>query len=126
MLSYAVAPSFADPDGAHPLVAAVRWIEGVAVGTIATSIALIAVASIGFLMLTGRMPFRRAATVIAGCFILFGAPYIARGFLGTLAGQPVEPIDAPAPARPAPPLVIPQATPSPAYDPYAGAAVPRR
>ena len=32
-----------------------------------------AVAAIGFMMLTGRMNWRYGATVILGCFILFGA-----------------------------------------------------
>jgi len=122
-----IAPSLADPGGASPLVAAVQWLEAVALGTIATSIALIAVASIGFLMLTGRLPIRRGATVIAGCFILFGAPTIAAGILGAMRSG--APATAPAAqAIPAPPPPPPRPTPKPtsAYDPYAGAAVPLR
>ena len=46
----------------------------------ATSIAVIAVASIGLLMLSGRVRMRRGATVILGCFILFGVATIAQGF----------------------------------------------
>lgn len=117
-----IAPSLADPASSSALVAAVQWIEGVALGTIATSIALIAVASVGFLMLNGRLPVRRGVTVIAGCFILFGAPTIAAGILGAVRPD--------APAEPqivhAPPPSILAAKPKPAYDPYAGAAVPQR
>ena len=124
-LAYAIAPSLADPEGSSPFLAAVRWIEGVALGATATSIALIAVATIGFLMLAGRLPIRRSATVILGCFILFGAPVIAQGILGlaqssaTATAPPREPIATA-------PIALPTAKPTPAYDPYAGAAVPPR
>lgn len=122
-----IAPSLADPEGASPLVAAVQWLEAVALGTIATSIALIAVASIGFLMLTGRLPIRRGATVIAGCFILFGAPTIAAGILGAIQpGAPATPPAAQAIPVPPPPLPLPRATPTPPYDPYSGAALTPR
>lgn len=83
-LSYAIAPSLADPTGSSSFVAAVAWIEGVALGTIASSVAVLAVASIGFLMLSGRLHIRRGATVILGCFLLFGAPVIAAGILTTI------------------------------------------
>ena len=36
------------------------------------SVAVIAVALVGFMMLTGRINWRFGATVIIGCFILFG------------------------------------------------------
>ena len=126
-LAYAIAPSLADPAGSSPFVAAIGWIQGVALGTIATSIALIAVASIGFLMFSGRLQVRRGVTVIAGCFVLFGAPVIAAGLLGSLRSGRNPPVQA---APPPSPLVaaIPKPTPKPtsAYDPYAGAAVPQR
>jgi type IV secretion system protein VirB2 len=41
--------------------------------------AVIAIASVGFMMLTGRMDWRYGATVIMGCFILFGAGAIVAG-----------------------------------------------
>lgn len=123
-----ISPSLADPTGTSPLVAAVQWIQGLAVGTIATSIALIAVAGIGFLMLNGRLPIRRGITVIAGCFILFGAQTIAAGILDIVRpGTSTSPtVAAPvrSPPRPTPPM--PTVMPPAPYDPYAGAAVPRR
>lgn len=125
MFAATIAPSLADPDESSALVAAVRWIEGVALGTIATSIALIAVASVALLTLTGRLPVRRGATVIVGCFVLFGAPIIAAGLLETLRIGPRDTaIHLPAP--PASPLALPLAKSTPAYDPYSGAAVPQR
>ena len=79
------AQELADPAGSGPIVSAVHWLEGTLLGTIATTIAIIAVASVGFLMLTGRINWRYGATVILGCFILFGAASIVGG-IRTTAG----------------------------------------
>jgi type IV secretion system protein VirB2 len=75
----ASAQSFADPAGSGPIVGAVSWLQGTLLGTVATVVAVIAVASVGFLMLTGRMNWRYGATVILGLFILFGAASIVGG-----------------------------------------------
>jgi type IV secretion system protein VirB2 len=69
----------ADPGGSGPIVGAVRWLQNTLLGTVATVVAVIAVASVGFLMLTGRINWRHGATVILGCFILFGAASIVAG-----------------------------------------------
>jgi type IV secretion system protein VirB2 len=75
--------AYADPAGSGVLVAAVRWLEGTLLGTIATVVAVIAVATVGLLMLTGRINWRYGATVILGCFILFGAASIVAGIQST-------------------------------------------
>jgi type IV secretion system protein VirB2 len=75
--------SLSDPAGSGVIVAAVRWLEGTLLGTIATVVAVIAVASVGFLMLTGRINWRYGAVVILGCFILFGAASIVAGIQST-------------------------------------------
>jgi type IV secretion system protein VirB2 len=75
--------TLADPAGSGVLVSAVRWLEGTLLGTVATVVAIIAVASVGFLMLTGRINWRYGATVIIGCFILFGAASIVAGIQST-------------------------------------------
>jgi len=75
--------SYSDPAGSGVLVAAVRWLEGTLLGTIATVVAVIAVATVGLLMLTGRINWRYGATVILGCFILFGAASIVAGIQST-------------------------------------------
>jgi type IV secretion system protein VirB2 len=75
--------SLADPQGSGVIVAAVRWLEGTLLGTIATVVAVIAVATVGLLMLTGRINWRYGATVILGCFILFGAASIVAGIQST-------------------------------------------
>jgi len=72
-----------DPAGSGVLVSAVRWLQGTLLGTVATVVAIIAVASVGFLMLTGRINWRYGATVILGCFILFGAASIVAGIQTT-------------------------------------------
>ena len=79
----ASAQALGDPQGSGVIVSAVRWLEGTLLGTIATVVAVIAVASVGFLMLTGRINWRYGATVILGCFILFGAASIVAGIQST-------------------------------------------
>jgi len=75
--------TMSDPAGSGVIVSAVRWLENTLLGTIATVVAVIAVASVGFLMLTGRINWRYGATVILGCFILFGAASIVAGIQST-------------------------------------------
>ena len=74
------------PQGSGPITNAVTWMQGILLGPIATSIAVMAVAAVGFMMLTGRMNWRFGATVIIGCFILFGAASIVAGIQGAAAG----------------------------------------
>jgi type IV secretory pathway VirB2 component (pilin) len=125
----ALTPDWVAFDGAssaHPFSAAAEWLQGTLLGPIATSVALIAVASIGLLMLNGRVPLRRGVAVISGCFILFGAPAIAAGLVALAAGTPATSYSA-YQAVGTPPPVLPQSdSKPPAYDPYAGAAVPQR
>lgn len=72
-----------DPAGSGAIVGAVRWLEGTLLGTVATVVAVIAVAVVGFMMLSGRINWRYGATVIVGCFILFGAASIVAGIQST-------------------------------------------
>jgi type IV secretion system protein VirB2 len=67
-------PAFAQAQGASPILNAALFVQGILLGPVATAIAVVAVAMVGFMMLTGRMNWRYGATVIVGCFILFGAP----------------------------------------------------
>jgi type IV secretory pathway VirB2 component (pilin) len=111
----------------NAFAAALAWLEGALFGTVGTAIAVIAIASIGFLMMAGRIDLRRAVQVVLGCFILFGASSIAGRILSAVHGQsgadPVAALRAPPPA-PLPPTA-PAANSNP-YDPYAGAALPPR
>jgi type IV secretory pathway VirB2 component (pilin) len=74
-----------DPAGSGPIVAALGWMQGTLLGTVATAVAVMAVAAVGFMMLTGRMNWRFGATVIIGCFILFGAASIVGGIQSAAA-----------------------------------------
>jgi len=71
--------AYNDPAGSGPVVGALQWLQGTLLGTVATVAAVIAVAAVGFMMLTGRMNWRYGAVVILGCFILFGAASIVGG-----------------------------------------------
>lgn len=75
----------ADPQGSGPIVAALGWMQGTLLGNVATAVAVMAVAAVGFMMLTGRMNWRFGATVIVGCFILFGAASIVSGIQSAAA-----------------------------------------
>ena len=68
-----------DPAGSDVLLNAVTWLQGTLLGNVATGLAVIAVGATGLMMLTGRIDWRRGATVIVGCFIIFGAAAIVAG-----------------------------------------------
>lgn len=77
-------PAFAqyaapDPAGSGPIAGAVDWLQGTLLGNVATAVAVIAVAAVGFMMLTGRVNWKYGATVVMGLFILFGAASIVGG-----------------------------------------------
>jgi len=96
-----------------------------ALGTVATTIAVIAVAAIGLLMLSGRLELRRGITVMIGGFILFGAGSIAVALTGIAEsgakqGKLINVVSGPLESQ----LRSPAQTPT-AYDPYAGASVPK-
>jgi type IV secretion system protein VirB2 len=69
----------ADPAGSSPLLGALQWVQGTLLGNLATTAAVIAVAVVGYMMLAGRIEWRRGLTVIVGCFIIFGAAAIVAG-----------------------------------------------
>ena len=75
-----------DPAGSSPLLAALEWVQGTLLGNLATTAAVIAVAVVGFLMLTGRIEWRRGLTVIVGCFVIFGAAAIVAGIRSVASG----------------------------------------
>lgn len=110
------------PTGAA-IPAAVDWVVGTLLGSIATGVAVLAVAFLGFGMLFGHLDWRTGARVVLGIFILFGAPMIARELAGLGRGGDVAaPDQIAAEAIPEPPeLPVNVANP----DPYAGAAIAR-
>ncbi len=75
-----------DPAGSNVILTAVSWLQGTLLGNVATALAVIAVGATGLLMLTGRIDWRRGATVILGCFIVFGAAAIVAGIRSVAGG----------------------------------------
>lgn len=114
--------SLMDPSIEPSLQSSLDWVTGTLLGSVAIAISVIAVASLGFIMLTGRLPIRRGIQSIIGCFVLFGAPAIAATFTGFWQGSVSE---------------LPQVSiaenselstprddlPPAQYDPYAGASL---
>jgi hypothetical protein len=105
------------------LLTAIRWIEHTLLGSAATAVATLAIASVGLLLLTGRIDVRRGLEVVLGCFMIFGAASIASGIISAMESGGVAPQIETAeplpPVMPKPPMQNATAT----YDPYAGAAV---
>ena len=81
----ALAQAGVNPQGSGPIIAALAWLQGTLMGNVATAVAVMAVAAVGFMMLTGRLNWRMGATVIVGCFILFGASAIVSGIQSAAA-----------------------------------------
>ena len=118
------ATSLSDPIGTQPILDAVAWGQGALLGTVATTVAVIAISVVGVRMLTGHIDIKRGVTTIGGCFILFGAPTIAAGLQNV--GSDAVPIqDSTFQVAQAPLLAtVPPNSIAPVTDPYAGASVP--
>lgn len=119
----------APPEGSV-IIPAVQWLESALLGSLATVVATLAIAGVGFLMLSGRFEPRRASIVILGCFLLFGSGVIASGLVGaseTVAAQEVvEPDPLQTPPNPHARSTPPRRPVSPfGDDPNAGVAVNR-
>lgn len=124
---YSPTSSLTDPPAHNPIAEGVMWVQGVALGSVSTTVAVVAVAAIGLLMLLGRLELRRGITVVVGCFLLFGAGIIASAITGFSSSDvaPKAPYESTldqlgnSPHITAPPK-------NSTYDPYAGASVPVR
>jgi hypothetical protein len=108
------------------LATAATWFTSTVSGPIVTSLLTIAVALLGFSMLSGRLPLRRACEIILGCFLLVGATGISTSMLSFLpTGVPpsIDPepvsieVQALPPLGPDPAPSLPTGNP---FDPYAG------
>lgn len=77
-----VAASAQNAGGDDPITSALLWMQNILLGPVATSLAVMAVAGVGFMMLTGRMNWRYGGTVIVGVFIIFGAPRLVASISG--------------------------------------------
>jgi type IV secretory pathway VirB2 component (pilin) len=117
------------PPSGGALTAASQWVTDLLQGQAVTAIAVLAVAFLGFEMLSGRISLKNALRVVLGCFIFLGSATIAQGFMdasrGALGG-PVQvapyvsaPAAAAAPALAYPPPNAPPRTSGNPFDPYA-------
>ena len=101
-----------------------EWVLELLRGPLVTTLATLAVAFIGYEMLSGRISMRNALRVILGCFVLLGAPAIALGLMDAArdVGGPgqVAQVSPPSPVPP-PAFVAPTEPPGAnPFDPYAG------
>ena len=117
------AGSLYTPSATDPIARSIGWIESTATGSLASIVAVIAVAIVGMMMLSGRLEVRRGITVVAGCFLVFGAQIIVSGIFGETNRVRVGPTVR-SMLQPSALIDAPQRTPQP-YDPYAGASVQR-
>lgn len=115
--------SLFEPSGPPVLAGSSTWVEGVLLGEGAVALCSIAVALVGVLMLSGRLPIIGSARVVLGCFVLLGAPVLA-GVLLDATGEST--------AKPVANRVIErfvnaprQELPATDNDPYAGASLGR-
>lgn len=116
----ALSTSLFEPAPQPVLEAGADWLTAALTGSLAVSLCVLAVALLGFLLMSGRLALQDGARVMLGCFILLGAPMIAAGLMN-LAGAAggyealaASPVDIAVPAPQLPPA---------AYDPYAGASL---
>lgn len=103
------------------IAAAAYWIRDLLTGSIAATIAVVAIATLGFAMLQGHMPWRSGGRIVIGCFILFGAPTIAAGLMTGIHPSGTTVIES-GPVAQTTKVSVP--TRPPVFDPYAGASVP--
>lgn len=97
---------------------AIHWIVALLTGSLASSLAILAIAGVAYQALSGHIDLRRAGMAILGCFLVFGA--------AALAGSDWQPSGV-ARAHERDMDEVASAAPTPAelpssYDPYAGAA----
>jgi hypothetical protein len=99
---------------------AVRWVEQLMLGTVATSAMVMAVSILGLMALDGRLDRKLAVRIILGCFVIVGAPTIVAGIMMTAGGDNgrIVTLNREEDVSPPPPR------PPERFDPYGGASVP--
>lgn len=80
-IASAAQSSLFEASGSGPIKSAIGFIDNLLFGNIAIGLCVLAVAFVGALMLTGRLPIRRGFEVVTGCFVVMGASVIASGFM---------------------------------------------
>lgn len=113
---------------ANGITEASSWLIETVQGPLALSIAVIAVAGIGFALLKGHLPIQDIGRRFVGVFVLMGAAGLASSFLSIARSHDNVPAHASTSVLGAPSINQQSTTPSqlPPEDPYAGASVPIR
>lgn len=103
------------------LEASVGWLVELLTGNLAVTLCVVAVALLGFALLSGRVSVQRGLSTALGAFILLAAPTVAAGFAQIWQGQDAI-VFAPevAPTDDLPPRGVLKPAD---YDPYAGASI---
>ncbi|WP_209348251.1 TrbC/VirB2 family protein [Pontixanthobacter sp. CEM42] len=70
---------------------AVDWLTSTLLGSVAIGLCVLAVAFVGFMLLSGRLAVREGLRVVLGCFLLLGAPTIAAALMGLRSSEPIQP-----------------------------------
>lgn len=112
--------------GSDPLGAASTWITDLVAGSASLAIAVIAVAAIGFQLMSGRLVMMTAARTLLGVFILLGAGSIAAALIRVAEVDDTAVASQPAIDLARQPSREEQRAPQQPSDPYAGASVPTR
>lgn len=103
--------------------ATIDWISSVLLGELAITLSVLAVAMLGFSLLSGRLHLRLGGRVVLGLFLLLGAPAIVTAFSVGLIGA--SDTGSTVVFERAPPPSPRQDLPPANYDPYAGASLRR-
>jgi type IV secretion system protein VirB2 len=72
-MSLVIKRSLLDTNDVSSLDTAAGWMTGLLSGSLGVSLAVLAVAIVGFGALSGRLSLRRGGQTIIGVFVLFGA-----------------------------------------------------
>jgi type IV secretory pathway VirB2 component (pilin) len=115
-----MAADLGTPMSPGALVTAANWLQQVVAGNAAMLLGVIAVAVLGLAMFNGQLPVRRGLVVVAGCFLLFGAPSIGKALMGLPGGGSAQ---LGSQERESVPKQVPLPTVPPERDPYAGAGL---
>ncbi|MFL0357588.1 TrbC/VirB2 family protein [Erythrobacter sp. GH1-10] len=70
-----------EPASGSGIGSSVDWLGGALFGEVAVVLCVLAVAFVGFLLLTGRLAVREGARVMMGCILPLGAPLIAMALI---------------------------------------------
>lgn len=86
MAGVMIAPELAHAQSAAPVEGVLDWMVEILQGSIARSVAIIAVCFLGYLFLTGRMAWQMAFSIIVGIAIIFGASELVDAMKSSAGG----------------------------------------